>query len=144
MKSLSLLIVEPERIIARDLQMMLVGWGYQVVAIAATGPQAIALALQHRPDLMLIDIYLKDTIDGISTAQAICAHYPIPVVFFTDNTNPSIQQRIGQNITYHLLSKPFDEQALLATLQTALAHSGNNQRSDYPNSQFLPNTSQTE
>ena len=50
-----LLIVEYERVIALDLQRWVTRLGYTVVALTATGPEAIHQALEHRPDLVLMD-----------------------------------------------------------------------------------------
>ena len=78
-----LLIVEDEAIVARDLQGRLKRLGYDVCGIVATGADAIAAAVQHRPDLVLMDIVLKGDMDGIEAAQVINRDHQIPIVFLT-------------------------------------------------------------
>ena len=79
----SILIVEDETIIARDLQDQLQALGYAVAAQASTGEQAVQLAATLAPDLVLMDIKLGAGMDGIAAALAIRAQKPVPVVFLT-------------------------------------------------------------
>ena len=79
----SILIVEDETIIARDLQDQLQALGYAVAAQASTGEQAVQLAGTLAPDLVLMDIKLGAGMDGIAAALAIRAQKPVPVVFLT-------------------------------------------------------------
>jgi CheY-like chemotaxis protein len=64
-----LLIVEDERVIALDLQRWVTRLGYTVVALTATGPEAIHQALEHRPDLVLMDIHLQGERDGVEAVM---------------------------------------------------------------------------
>ncbi len=70
MPSESILIVEDERIVARDLQAILQGLGYIVPALAATGADAIAKARALHLDLVLMDIRLQGAMDGIEVATS--------------------------------------------------------------------------
>ena len=60
-----ILIVEDEPIVAQDLREQLAKLGYDPVAVSATGEEALALAGQQRPDLVLMDIELAGAMDGI-------------------------------------------------------------------------------
>jgi CheY-like chemotaxis protein len=66
-----MLIVEDESVTALDVARELHCLGYQFVAGARSGPQAVAHALTHRPDLVLMDIQLQRAIDGIEAARRI-------------------------------------------------------------------------
>src|SRR5689334_9601898 len=89
----SVLVVEDERVVARDLQMLLQQLGYQVPTIAATGPDAIARVMAQRPDLVLMDIRLQGPMDGIDTAEAIQRQFDIPVVYLTAFADETTRRR---------------------------------------------------
>src|SRR5471032_3361012 len=65
----SVLIVEDERIVAKDLQQTLAGLGYDAFAIASSAEEAIARVSERRPDVVLMDIRIKGERDGIQTAE---------------------------------------------------------------------------
>jgi two-component system, cell cycle sensor histidine kinase and response regulator CckA len=116
----SILIVEDERIVARDLQALLQQLGYSVPAIAATGADAIAKVTALHPDLVLMDIRLQGAIDGIETAAAILTQFDIPVIYLTAFTDEATRQRARQTAPYGYLAKPFDERTVQATIEMAL------------------------
>ena len=67
-----IVIVEDESVTALDVARQLRRLGYQVVALARTGPEAISHALAHRPDVVLMDIRLQGAMDGIEAARRYC------------------------------------------------------------------------
>jgi PAS domain S-box-containing protein len=119
MSTRSILIVEDERIIARDIQAILQRLGYDVPAISTTGADALAKTAAHRPDLLLIDIRLRGAMDGIQVAEAICARFDIPVVFLTAFADDATRQRAWRIAPYGYLVKPFDERTLQTTIEAA-------------------------
>jgi two-component system cell cycle sensor histidine kinase/response regulator CckA len=116
----SILIVEDERIVARDLQAMLQQLGYSVPAIAATGADAIAKVTALRPDLVLMDIRIQGAIDGIETAAAILRQFDVPVIYLTAFTDGTTRQRARQTAPYGYLVKPFDERTVQTTIEMAV------------------------
>ena len=78
-----ILIVEDEYIVAADLEMKLMRMGYQVIGSAVTGEEAVALADEHRPDIVLMDIQLQGSMDGTEAANAIRARSGTPIIFVT-------------------------------------------------------------
>src|SRR5688572_10546663 len=119
MSTRSILIVEDERIIARDIQAILQRLGYHVPAISTNGADALAKAAAYRPDLLLIDIRLKGAIDGIQVAESICARFDVPVVFLTAFADDATRQRAWRIAPYGYLVKPFDERTLQTTIEAA-------------------------
>lgn len=118
--AIRLLIVEDEIIIAKDLEQHLRGWGYQVVGLAATGEDAFQLAVDLRPDLVLMDIRLNGEIDGIETTARILKHLDLPVIYLTAYAD---EQTLGRaKITHPLgyLIKPVDFLTLHASIEMAL------------------------
>ncbi|MGR9088787.1 MAG: PAS domain S-box protein, partial [Gammaproteobacteria bacterium] len=115
-----IMIVEDEGIIAMDIRSQLEGFGYEVVATAFSGGQAITLATQHRPDLVLMDIVLKGDMDGISAAQTIAESMYIPIIFLTAYSDPSTLRRAKVTGAYGYLVKPFRPDELHASIEVAL------------------------
>jgi CheY-like chemotaxis protein len=89
----SILIVEDESLIARDIKLSLEGLGYGVVDIASSGEEAIQKTRELNPGLVLMDIMLKGDVDGIEAAEVIYRELDIPVVFLTAHSNDSIVER---------------------------------------------------
>ena len=68
--SVRILVAEDEALIRMDLVEMLQGAGYEVVAQATNGQEAIDLAIEHKPDLAILDVKMP-ILDGISAAEKI-------------------------------------------------------------------------
>ena len=78
MQKIRILVVENERIVSLDIQRRLKNLGYEVVAAAVSGEEAIQKASAHRPDLVLMDIMLDGQLDGIAAAETIRCRLAIP------------------------------------------------------------------
>jgi CheY-like chemotaxis protein len=104
-----ILIVEDEIIIARELEARLQGMEYEVVGIASSGREAIALAEEARPDLVLMDIVLKGDIDGIEAAEEIRRRLRLPVIFVSAYTDPETLRRAKITEPFAYIVKPFSE-----------------------------------
>ena len=116
----SLLIVEDEAIVATDLAMRLTQLGYAVVGTAANGEDALAMAAQVRPELVLMDIRLAGSMDGIETAKELRSRLRLPVVFLTAHADSTTLQHAKVAEPYGYIHKPFDLIDLQATLEMAL------------------------
>jgi CheY-like chemotaxis protein len=112
-----ILIVEDESITALDVARQLRRLGYQVVALARCGPQAIHQALTLRPHVVLMDIHLHGTMDGIDAARHIQAATPIPVVYMSAHADAATVERIRvATQAAELVPKPVHLPTLHATL----------------------------
>jgi two-component system, response regulator PdtaR len=119
MNNIKILIVEDQKIIARDLAVLLGEWGYQIVGCAATFEEAIALFNSEHPDIALIDIQLKGDKDGIETVKKMNEIRPIPIVYLTAQADtPTFERAKSSNPAAYLL-KPFDERSLQISLDLA-------------------------
>ncbi len=78
-----ILVVEDEKIIQLDLRYQLEHLGYVVVGVASSGEEAISKAAQLEPDLVLMDVRLKGSMNGITAAQSIRAAREVPVIYLT-------------------------------------------------------------
>ena len=121
MKARALLIVEDEMIQAEDLRERLVRSGYAVAGIATRAAQAVELAERLRPDLVLMDIQLRGSMDGIEAAGQIRRRLGLPVVFLTANSEPSTVARAQEAEPFGYLVKPVDDRELAAAVEIALS-----------------------
>jgi signal transduction histidine kinase len=119
-KTINILIVEDELLIAKNLSHKLEKLGYQIVAIVCSGADAIQRAVEMNPDLILMDIVIKGDIDGIETAAIINQELDIPIIYTTAYADDETLQRAENTGSYGYLLKPFKERELHATIKIAL------------------------
>ncbi|MBW4547966.1 MAG: response regulator [Symplocastrum torsivum CPER-KK1] len=115
-----LLIVEDEGIVALNIQNRLQGLGYSVVATVSSGEEAIQVAGETRPDLILMDIKLDGNVDGIEAAAEINRLFHLPVVYLTAYTNDETLNRAKLTEPYGYILKPFEARDLCTTIEVAL------------------------
>lgn len=120
MNDTQIMIVEDERIVAKDLQFRLQGLGYQIAAVASEGHDAVAKAAVARPNLVLMDIRLENGMDGIEAAEQIRARLDIPVVFLTAYADEATLARAKITEPFGYILKPFEERELQSTIEIAL------------------------
>ncbi len=116
----SILVVEDEVLVARDIQSRLSRMGYDVVGIASKGREAISKALDLRPNLILMDINLRDEIDGVEAAAEIRRQYRVPIIFCTAYSNEETLERAKITEPYGYVLKPFDNRELEINIEIAL------------------------
>lgn len=116
----TILIVEDESVVARDIIQQLGELGYEPVGHATTGVQAIALAGQLRPSLVLMDIKLAGEMDGITAAHAIRDQFSLPVVFLTAFAENETLAQAKLSEPFGYIIKPFSERELHTVIQMAL------------------------
>ncbi len=127
MAKTSVLVVEDESIVAKDIQNSLKKLGYTVPSIENSGEDAIDAAGQHRPDLILMDIMLKGEISGIEAAEQIKNRYQIPVIFLTAYADESTLSKAKVTEPYGYIIKPFKEIDLHTSIEMALYKHGKEQ-----------------
>ncbi len=128
MTSARILIIEDELIVAQNLQHWLSGLNYTVSGIAASGEEAITLALADPPDLMLVDIRLSGDMDGVQTAEQIQSHLDVPVIYLTAYADETILQRARKTGPFGYMIKPFELRELRITVEMALYKHAMDQR----------------
>jgi putative nucleotidyltransferase with HDIG domain len=114
-----ILIVEDERIIAEDIKRCLINFDFEVLEIVSNGEDAIVSTALLKPDLILMDINIDGSIDGIQTANRILKSHDLPIVYLTANADEGTVERAKETTPYGYLVKPFEEAELYATLQVA-------------------------
>jgi response regulator NasT len=112
------LIAEDEALIRMDLKEMLEEEGYAVVGEAADGEQAVALAAQLRPDLVILDVKMP-RLDGLAAAQRIADDRIAPVVILTAFSQRELVERAREVGAMAYLVKPFQKQDLVPAIEMA-------------------------
>ncbi|MCX6064937.1 MAG: diguanylate cyclase [Chloroflexi bacterium] len=115
-----IMIVEDDGILALFLLNMLSRLDYAVLPPIATGEEAVACALEERPDLVLMDIQLDGEMTGITAASQIAEKAAIPIIFLTSFIQKSILDQAKNTAPYGYLVKPVTERDLVTTIETAL------------------------
>jgi two-component system, response regulator PdtaR len=116
----SVFIVEDELIEAEDIRLTLEKKGYSVTGIARSGEAVLEFLQKKHPDLVLMDIHLAGTLDGIDTAERIRALYAIPVIFLTSHADEVTLGRAKITEPYGYVLKPFDERELHSAIEMGL------------------------
>jgi diguanylate cyclase (GGDEF)-like protein/PAS domain S-box-containing protein len=120
MGSPRILVVEDEKITAMDIEERLQRMGYSVPGIASAGDQAIRLAEDTQPDLVLMDIVLDNHTDGIDAALELQARLGIPVVFLTAYSDEMTWSRVMKAEPFGYLVKPVKDKDLRISIEIAL------------------------
>ncbi|NDJ76001.1 MAG: response regulator [Chloroflexi bacterium] len=114
------MVVEDEIITAKAIEQTLTSQGYDVVGTAASGEDAITLAMQLQPDIVLMDIKLKGYIDGVFATQRIQHQMDIPVVYLTAHSDEETVKRVIHSRPYGYVIKPFRGEELSDAIENAL------------------------
>lgn len=113
-----ILIVEDQFVEADYLRLLLQQAGYGVTGIARSVPQAQEMIKEKRPDIVLLDIFLKGKQTGIDLAMLLATDN-IPFVYLSANSNEEVLNEAKQTQPYGFLVKPFREKDLLVTVEIA-------------------------
>ena len=116
----NILIVEDDEITALNLNMSLQKQGYDVVAMCDNSQEAKSKIASYNPDIVIIDISLQESNDGIELAKVIRKKHNIPFIFLTSYTDDDIISQAKLTEPYGYIVKPFDPASLHATIQMAL------------------------
>ena len=116
----TILIVEDERLVAQDIKITLERMGYEALPPVATGKDALRVAAELQPALVLMDIHLSGTMDGIAAAQKIIAKYDIPVIYLTAYADEDTLQRAKETSPYGYILKPFSELDLHVAVEISI------------------------
>ncbi len=119
-KQLQILIVEDERIVAEDISQHLMNMGYVITGLVASGREALEHAEKQKPDLVLMDIVLKEKMNGIETAAQIRSRFDIPVVYLTAHVDKDTLNRAMMTEPFGYILKPLNEKELETGIHMAV------------------------
>jgi CheY-like chemotaxis protein len=109
----SIMVVEDENIIALDIKNRLRRLGYNIVAVVPSGEEAIRVIGETKPDLVLMDIVLRGSLDGVQTAEEISRETDIPIIFLSSFSDKDTLEKAGMVSHHGYLIKPFNERELM-------------------------------
>ena len=115
------LIVEDEPLVASAVQDSLTALGHEVLGVTDSGEHALELAERLRPQLVLMDINIRGTLDGIETANRIHARLGVPVIFASGSADSDTLRRADNGAVFGYLIKPFRQRDLKLVLQLAMS-----------------------
>ena len=120
MSKINILVVEDESIVSKDIQNSLKKLGYNIVGATATGEEAITLAEETKPEIVLMDIMLKGEMSGIEAAIKIKEKLSIPIIYLTAYADESTLNKAKITEPYAYILKPFKEIDLHTSIEMAL------------------------
>lgn len=116
-----ILVVEDEGVVALDLTQRLRRMGYEVVGPASSAKEALQLAVQTHPDLVLMDIVLKGESDGIETARLLHLRTNLGIVYLMAHADEDTLARAKATSPCGYLLKPLRDQQIRCTIELALS-----------------------
>ncbi len=134
-----ILIVEDDMIIGANLSLQLTHLGYEVTGIESRGEDAIAHALANFPNIILMDINLKGTLNGIETVTAIQSKADIPIIYLTANSDEATFSKAKKTRPKAFITKPFNKLNLQRTIALVVEQlrEGKNGRANLPQAEIL-------
>ncbi|RFU46625.1 PAS domain S-box protein [Paraburkholderia sp. DHOC27] len=115
-----ILIVEDDRVVARDIAQQMASAGHTVVGVTTRGEDALTLAAETVPDLVLMDVRLEGSLDGIDAARLLRDTLNLPVVFLTAYADEETVRRATVTEPFGYVLKPFDDTQLRTVVEMAL------------------------
>ena len=101
--------------------MQLTNLGYEVTGIVPRGEEAIRHVEENVPDIILLDINLKGTLDGIETAEAIHKFADVPIIYITANTDEVTFNRAKHTRPHAFISKPIKNLDLQRAIELTIS-----------------------
>ena len=105
-----ILVVEDDFLLAEELRATLTRWGHDVVGLAGRGEAALTLAIETQPDLLISDVRLRDSINGVTVAEEVNRRLGTRVIFLT--AYPAEALVSGRAWGARFLGKPYSETEL--------------------------------
>ncbi|PKL35783.1 MAG: hypothetical protein CVV44_19850 [Spirochaetae bacterium HGW-Spirochaetae-1] len=119
-RNIKILIVEDERITGMNMKAMLIRAGYGVSRVISRGADVLPAVILEKPDLVLMDIFLEDDMDGIAVAGEMKKQFDIPVIFITANADQEVKQRALATNPVAYLHKPIDKVELVGAVYNVM------------------------
>lgn len=113
-----ILIVEDDFLLAEELRSTIAEWGYEIVGVTGRGTDALNLALEIKPDVLISDIRLSDALDGVTVAEEVNRRTGTKVIFIT--AFPAEAYASGREWGAKFLGKPYSDQELRSVIEETL------------------------
>lgn len=120
MEKYKVAIVEDDKMIAESLRDILECLGHEVISISDNGTEALDKLQDELPDIMLLDIQINGSMDGVALAEKINVHYPIPYIFTTAFADPQTVDRARDKSPYGYIVKPYGMKDIYTAIEIAM------------------------
>lgn len=120
MEKRPLLIVDDDRVTTKLIAGLLSQTGYEDVDVVESAEECLDYLTKKQPELILMDIHLRQEYDGIYTAEQIKKEFDIPVIYITSASEVKTFQIAKLTEPFGYLIKPIQKQALFSTIEIAL------------------------
>jgi PAS domain S-box-containing protein len=120
MAVIDILIADYQTSVAQELKVRVEVLGYRVVGLAHSSEDALSKIEALHPHLVLMNIRLKGKTDGIQTGGLIRDHHRVPIIYIIDSSSQETIRRSGSTGPYGYIFRPFDENQIYATIETAI------------------------
>lgn len=120
----TVIIVEDDMVLSLVAERIIQMLGFKVVAKAASGEQAIEKIKEHQPDVLLMDISLEGSIDGIETVSRIRSFSNVPVIYISANSDKHHKARAKKTGYIDFLSKPISQNKMVLPMEKAIQKGG--------------------
>lgn len=124
MDKIKILIVEDEMIIGAKISMQLSTLGYEVTGILSRGEEVAAHVVESKPEIILMDINLKGSMDGIEVATQLQKTVDTPIIYLTANSDEATFNRAKSTKPYAFISKPFNQLDLQRAIELTISRMG--------------------
>lgn len=118
--SRTVLIVEDELKVGNVVRKQLARKGFDVLAVIDSGEASIDAVREQRPDVVLMDIHLSGSMDGITAAKQIQGEFDVPVIYLTGDALDETVEEAREAQAYGYLLKPINDRELVTTIEIAL------------------------
>ncbi len=115
-----ILIVDDEVIITSQLEALLTSVGYSVVGVAFSSEEALPMARETKPDLILMDIFMEEMSSGINVAQKIKDELNIPIIFISGYSEEELVTKAKEVEPLGYLLKPFQANQVTTSIEVGL------------------------
>ena len=115
-----ILIVEDERLAAESLKEIVIRNGYEVVDICSRGKEAIKAAIKYKPDLIFMDIMLKDNISGSEAALQIQTMIDTKIIFISGHYDDEMLEYAIESNAANYITKPYQQKQIEVAIKIAL------------------------
>lgn len=115
-----ILVVEDEALVGLELQESLQNAGYAVPEVVVVSERILPSYVQHKPDLVIMDINLNSFTDGVSAVQRMNILGKTPVIYLTAYRDDVTKERALRTDPFDYLIKPVSEELLLESVKKAL------------------------
>ncbi|MBN2893348.1 MAG: response regulator [Bacteroidales bacterium] len=116
-----ILIVEDDMMMRTIFELYVQQSGLELVGLASSGKDALALCKDKNPDLVLIDIHLEEEMDGLELSEKITEEFDLPYIFISADPDPDLIFNSVSENAYGFLQKPLYKNNLKSTILFAIA-----------------------